>query len=182
MILKEWQKFKGWSVLEFFLSRGARVHLKGLARELKISPRTAQHYLNLYAEEGLLVREPIGNMLLYSLADNAVAKELKRAYFLLLSQKYVKEFVNANESVNSVVLYGSYASGEYDKSSDVDLLIISQSKNLDMRPFKKLESAAGAEVKIEVISIGGWREIGRKGNHFYNSVSRNNIVLYGARI
>ncbi|MDE1828680.1 MAG: hypothetical protein KGH65_05975, partial [Candidatus Micrarchaeota archaeon] len=60
MLIKEWDKFKGWSVLEFFLTNYSKIHLKGLARKLGISPRTAQIYLGLYEKEGILQSERVG--------------------------------------------------------------------------------------------------------------------------
>ena len=118
MILDEWQKFKGWVVLEFFLSRQKKIHLKGLAKELKISPRTAQVYLRLYEKGGVLEMEEVGNLKLYSLVDSPLTRELRRAYLMLKVATPIKAFANDNKSVTSIVLYGSSARGEYDSSSE----------------------------------------------------------------
>lgn len=85
-MLSEWRKFRGWAVLEFFLSQpSAQVHIKQLARELDISPQTANYYLRLYEAEGLLVSEPVGNLVRFRL-DNSLplARELKRSYACML--------------------------------------------------------------------------------------------------
>lgn len=182
MILKEWQKFKGWAVLEYFLSQQKRIHLKGLAKELKISPRTAQIYLQLYEKDGLLDMESIGNLKLYSLADSPLTRELRRAYLLLKITAPINGFVKENRSVTGVILYGSAAKGEYDSSSDIDLLVISDKKELNLKMIKGLETDIGKEVRIDVLGLGELRRLADKQDSFYKSVIKNNIQLYGATL
>ena len=180
MLIKEWNKFKGWSILEFFLTNDTKIHLKGLARNLQISPRTAQIYLKLYEKEGILQSEAVGNMILYSIADNFMTRDLKRAHFLLSIKNFVSAFLKDNEGIVSLVLYGSHAGGRYDSKSDIDLLAISQRKALDLGALKVMEGKLGKEVKIEVYSIGEWRKMEK--SDFYISIIKDNVLLYGAQL
>ncbi len=182
MLFDEWRKFKGWDVLEFFLREQRKIHLKGLAKELKISPLTAQTYLRLYEQEGILIREDVGNLKLYSLADSPLDYELKRTYMLILIMPFAKELVKDNPSITGLVLYGSTARGDYDQSSDIDLLAVSGKKELNIKSIKKLEERVKREVKIEVLTIGEVRNLASKGDSFYKSVVRSSIQLYGAAL
>ena len=183
MLLDEWRKFKGFAVLEYFLWDGERVHIKGLARKLKLSPNTAQVYLQLYESEGVLTREKIGNLVLYSLSsDSSLVIELKRFYALFRMNRYIRDFINSNKDISSLILYGSVAKGEYDKKSDVDLLVISQTRNIELKGMKAMEIALNREVKIEVLSPGEMRRLADKQDNFYLSVLKNNIVLHGASL
>lgn len=182
MLLSEWQKFKGWTVLEFFLRENRKIHLKALSRELKISPRTAQTYLNLYAKEQILEREQVGNILLYSLAHNYLALEFKRLYFSILIRPHIIDLIQKNKDISSLILYGSHATGEYDAHSDVDMIALSQAKEINLGPVKVLENSLGKEVKIEVIKFSKWKELEGKGDSFYNSVMKDHILLFGAHI
>ncbi len=182
MLLSTWRKFKGWAVLEFFLEHDVDIHLKGLARRLRISPGTAELYLKLYENEGILQNERVGNVFLYRLNANFTTMELKRAYAILKFGKYFSGFLKNNVNIASFVLYGSYAEGSYDTNSDLDLLVISQNKDLDTSYLKKLETDVGKEVKIEVFSPGEWRAMERRQNNFYNSVIKSSVLLHGARI
>lgn len=182
MLIDEWQKFKGWTVLEFFLSKQKRIHLKGLARALEISPRTAQTYLQLYEKEGILEKENIGNLTLYNLADSPLTRELRRMYLLLRITSPLSKFAAENPWVTGIVLYGSSARGDYDSSSDIDLLIISTKKELGLKRIKEMENVLGKEVKMEIMSIGDIRRLAEKQDNFYKSVLKNNIQLYGAAI
>ncbi len=181
MIIDEWKKFKGWVTLEYFLKTNKEIHVKGLARQLKISPQTANYYLKFYKKEGILKERREGNLLLYSLTDNCLVKQLKIFYTLNILSEFSKKFVKKNK-ITSLVLYGSHASGSYDKSSDIDLVIISQLKKLNLDEIKALEKKIGKEVKIQVFSLGAWRNLKRKKDSFIRSVLSKHILLYGAEI
>jgi len=181
MITEEWRKFKGWEVLEFFLRSGKEIHVKGLAKELKISPQTANHYLKFYKKVGVLKEIKKGNLLLYSLLDNTLTRQLKVFYIVDIVFPFILKFAEENK-VTSVVLYGSHASGTYDRFSDIDLLVISQQKNLELVTLKNLERKTGKEVKIHVFTLGEWRNLKRKRDSFAQSVLSNYILIYGAEI
>ncbi len=182
MLIDEWEKFRGWLVLEPFLEGDERIYIKELSRKLKISPRTAQFYLDVYEKEGILEREKVGNALLYHLSDIPVVLALKRFFIILIMKDYIENFVKQNKGISSVVLYGSSSTGEFDKRSDIDLLIISQTKDLNLVKLKALEERLGKEVKVEILSIGEWRRLALKKDHFYLSVVGKHTVLYGVKL
>lgn len=184
-MLTEFKKFKGWVVLEYFLKNPiVKIHIKKLARELKIGNYTAQHYLAVYEKDGTLSSEKIGNLKQYSLNNEVTSvQSLKKFYFLqkLSELTFSKQLIDDNPSISSIVLYGSYANGTYSDKSDIDLLIISNEK-INQESLRKLESEFGKEVGLTVYTIGEWRSLIRKGNNFVLSVIKNNVVLYGAEI
>jgi predicted nucleotidyltransferase len=182
MLTEEWKKFKGWLTLEFFLRTNGKIHVRGLAKNLKISPRTAQLYLQLYEKSKILKKEKVGNIILYSLSENPLVFEFKKLYSLINFMPYVEKFTERNPEINTVALYGSHASGRDDNKSDMDLLIISQTKKLDLEPIRDLEKKSLKEVKIQIFSIGEWKNLVTKNDLFALSVLRNHTVLYGASL
>ena len=92
----------------------------------------------------------------------------------------MRDFISDNKGIGSLILYGSVAKGEYDKNSDVDLLVVSQTRNIEFKSMKAMEIALDREVKVEVLSAGELRRLADKQDNFYISVVKNNIVLYGA--
>jgi len=181
-MLDQWRKFKGWVVLEFFLKNDERIHVKGLSKNLKISPRTAQIYLQLYEKNKILKKEKVGNIILYSFNENTMVFELKRFYFMVNFLPLIDEFVEKNPEINIIALYGSHATGKDDRKSDIDLLVISQSKKLNLELVKKMENSFGKEVKIQIFSIGEWKNLLNKNDSFALSVLKNHILLYGASL
>ena len=181
MITNEWKKFKGWVILSFFLKTNKEIHVKELARQLKVSPQTANYYLKFYKKEGILKERRKGNLLLYSLMDNSLTRQLKIVYILDILFDFSKNFCKEN-NITSLALYGSHASGTYDENSDIDLLVISQNKRLKLEEIKRLEKRLRKEVKIEVFSLGEWRSLKNKKDKFIQSLLSNYILLYGAEI
>ncbi len=181
MIVEEWRKFRGWKVLEFFLREGGEIHVQGLAKKIGVSPQTANYYLKFYKEAGVLEERRKANLLLYSLADNALTRQLKVFYIVDVIYPFILKFAKEN-SVISVLLYGSHASGTYDKSSDIDLLVVSQRKQLKLDRLKELENVTGKEVKIQVFTVGEWRNLKRRKDAFVQSVTGNSILLFGAEL
>ena len=94
---------------------------------------------------------------------------------------FLKRFVKKNNIIG-LVLYGSHASGTYDGKSDIDLLVISQQKKLKLDEVKNLERKTRKEVKIQVFSLGEWRDLKRKKDPFVEAVLLNHILLYGPKI
>ncbi len=182
MLINEWRRFKGWAVLEFFLWEGGKIHLKGLSRKLKISPSTAQHYLVLYESEGLLEKEKIGNLSIYRLIDTPLTNLLKRFYIISRLKEGINRFVQQNRSIITIALYGSSASGEYDKDSDIDLLVVSQNKDIKLDAIKRLEEDLNREIKMEILSVGELRHLELKKDNFYKSVMEKHVILYGAAL
>jgi predicted nucleotidyltransferase len=182
MLFNEWKIFRGWLVLDYFLKGGSRIYLKKLARELKISPRTAEYYLKFYEREGVLEKEEIGNMVLYNLKSGPLSQGLKRIYAVAELQPVADQLAKGNPQIASVVLYGSYAKGEFDMESDIDILIIAQPKSIAVDAFKDFEHKTGIQISAEVMTPGAWRELSNKKDNFYLALMKNHVVLWGANI
>ncbi len=185
-MLKEWRKFKGWETLEFFLKNpNSKIHIKGLARTLKISPQTSERYLNLYKKQGILKEEKVANSRLFSLNnEDFLVKELKKTWFLLTLKQsgFIKKLLEKNKDITTLAVYGAYASGEFTEHSDIDVLVVTQQKKVDMDAFRKLEEDADKKVDVTKLTLGEWRNLVKKGDSFAGSVLRNNILLEGGRL
>ncbi len=181
VITRAWKNFRGWKVLELFLKTEGEFHVREVARRLKISSQTASRYLKLYESLKVLEKQKKANAVMYSLADNAAVRALKTFYIVDFIYPAVMEFVKINKPV-SVALFGSCASGTYDRSSDIDLLVISTRKKMNVEPLKKAEKELDREISITLISPGKWKKIKEVGDEFSKSVIKKHILLYGAEL
>ncbi len=186
-MIEQWAKFKGWHVLEHFLLHpNTRIHINKLARDLKIGLQTAQRFCRSYHEDGLFIKEEVGNIHLFHLNENdARVRALKRFIgpYLVADGAYLKPFLEKNGNVLSVSLYGSFASGDYGDKSDLDILVItSDERQPDVEAFRKLEARLGKEVSITLLSFAKWRIMERKKDNFFRSVKKNNLLVWGNAI
>jgi len=123
VFLKELQKAALWKVLEYFALGNEPIHIKGLARKLGISPASAFKDLKILEKSGFLEAQKAGNSLIYSSKDLPLFLEFKRLVFLLYAMPFFEKFLKQNHEVLGLAVFGSIASGSFDKNSDIDLLI-----------------------------------------------------------
>ncbi|MBI2445741.1 nucleotidyltransferase domain-containing protein [Candidatus Micrarchaeota archaeon] len=174
-MFRSWHRFKGWSVLEYFLQHPtSAIHVNALARHLKISPLTANTYLTEYFKEEMLEREAKANAIFYRLTENPMVNALKRTYALatLHENDFVKSIISENPQATSIVLYGTRASGTYDEKSDYDVLVFSKNPTFPKRAASRLD----APVSLRIVTVGQWRMMNPS---FKESVRKNHVVLFG---
>lgn len=182
IVLYGWDRFRGWEVLKFFLAKGEKAHVKGVARALKISPGTAQDYLVGYEKQGILTKERSANAINYRLAETPLTLELKKAYFVSLLSGFIAEFEKENPYVATLALYGSHAKGTYDLKSDIDLIAISQEKKPGLKAVQRLEEKLGKDAGFQAFTPAEWGRMLRQNDSFAVAVSKNHIILYGAEL
>lgn len=181
-MINEWNKFKGWCVLQhFLLFPNSKIHINALARKINIGPNTAQRFCRIYFTDGLLKKEEIGNVHLYSINNtDARIVALKKFIGPYIVSDRLHSFISSNKSVLSIALYGSYASGDYHETSDVDLLILTSDDTLlDTAEIKKHIFALGKDFNPTILSISKWRAMEKNKNAFFISIQKNNILLWG---
>ncbi len=176
-MLYNWNKFKGWKILEFFLRSPEKIHVKGLAKKLKISSGTSQKYLLEYEKQGILEKERTANVLSYSLKETPLTLELKKTFFISKIMHFIEKFQKDNPFVVSLVLYGSHAKGTFDKKSDIDLIAVSQEKKLKLNSIKKMEEKTLKEARMQIFTLTEWKKQSKES--FGLAVSKNNILLLG---
>ncbi len=182
--LRDWQKFRGWAVLSFFLERPEKqAHINGLAKQLKISPRTANVYLELYHSTGLLEKEKLANAVFFRLRDNVLSRQTK--VFFSVAKIFESGFIEiaAKEMrFNTIALFGSYAKGTNDSNSDIDLLIISDVRKLPQKAYDALKKTFSAEINAIAMPLPQWRQKLKEENCFAKSVLKNHIILAGSEL
>jgi hypothetical protein len=183
-MIQEWAKFKGWSVMEYFLlNPNTKIHINALARELDISPRTAHVFCQAYYDDGLLLREEIGNIRRFSLNESdSRAISLKRFMgpYLVSDKSRLNPFLEKNSNVLSVSIYGSFATGEYGDQSDLDILVLAaDEKKLDTQDLASIEQKLGREAAVTTISLARWRVMERKKQDFFLSLKKNSVLVWG---
>lgn len=91
-----------------------------------------------------------------------------------------------NEDVYKIVLYGSYARGDFGNESDMDIMIVlncEKEKAMSYRKqISKIASRIGLENDIEISLLLRDRitfEEGAEALPFYKNIHREGIALYG---
>ena len=97
--------------------------------------------------------------------------------------KLVKNTINMADPNATVILYGSYARGEEDKYSDIDLLVLVDKEKISRVDQKKIkypvydiEFDLGIVISTMVLTKKNWETMHVK-TPFYENITREGIVL-----
>jgi predicted nucleotidyltransferase len=90
------------------------------------------------------------------------------------------------EDLYKIVLYGSYARGDFDNESDIDILIVLNSNMDKVRQYRKqvsrMASRVGMKNDVEVSLLLRDRETVEKGLQllpFYKNIMSEGVEIYG---
>ena len=116
-------------------------------------------------------------------SDNSMVAPLKKAYGIafVMSSKPKVVLLEIDPNIISLALFGSYAEGSFDEKSDIDFLVVTQTKKGSFVPaIDQLEDRLQKEVNISIFKLSEWRAMAKKGDAFYNRIVENHILLYGS--
>ena len=139
----------------FYMNREARVYVRQLADALDVDSTNLSRELAHLGREGFLRAEREGRQLYYSV--NRAYPYLKPVFALLQGavgiEPTLKRALQPVAGIESAWIFGSFAKGEADAASDIDLLIVGQpDQALLSREIRKAEKALRREVSYTVFA------------------------------
>jgi predicted nucleotidyltransferase len=165
----------------FFDESDGEFYLRELGRLLDMSPMTVKRALDLLVGDGLVIREERKDRIMYRANVESQSFRFAKVTYNLawLEEKGIVKWLAENvPGLSSAVLYGSFAKGENDRYSDLDLLLISEVKRM---AYTELRERTGLKVNVMNFSGAKWDSQARVNRAFYLDVITEGIVLYGQR-
>lgn len=90
------------------------------------------------------------------------------------------------DRLKKVILYGSYARGDYDKNSDIDIMILTDFNESEIAKYriKIRELACELEIENDIMISPIVRNIEKYNNRiniipFYMNVQKEGVILHG---
>jgi predicted nucleotidyltransferase len=160
-----------WKVLALIADNPYRkFYIREIAKTLLISPSSAKKAADALRDLDLTREEKIGNLrILSGNMEERLLKQIKIAR----NVDFIKPLLGKLEPSTSIVLYGSFARGENDQQSDIDLLLISNKKG-----SFALHEYRGFRLQIIKLTPVQWSKV-RKYNHAFTEEVKKGIVLKG---
>jgi len=166
-------------VLEEFL-RNYQIKLTGsfIAKKKGLNQKSAANTLNELERENILKSKIEGrNKLYYLNLDNRIQSylisvEYLRTFNFLEKNPIIKEIISKLQSKGILIIFGSYAKNLQKKDSDLDLLIIG---NYNEKNIKELEKIYNLEINIKKYDLS----IFKKPDHLFNEVIKDHILIKG---
>jgi len=143
----------------FYKNRNKKIHLRELARETKMYGQSISRYLKELEKNSILYSEKEGNLKQYSLKNNKAVYSILASFDIEKFEKlpsirknaidnYIKKL---SEMPVFMVVFGSTAKETYNEESDIDLLIVTNSK-INTKEAEKEADAINA-VKISTFQM-----------------------------
>ncbi len=181
-MIQLYQKITQLSVLKLFFDQPhSSYYLRESARILHMDPMTVSRALTLFVDDEILIKTKEKNQILYRAnLENPACRYLKISYNLswLHKKKLVDFLQNTMKTVTSVLLFGSYAKGENDENSDVDILVISLSEK---KPTAELARLLKRDVNLISFTPSEWSQQAKTNRAFYLDVILDGVVLFGTK-
>lgn len=154
----------------FFQQPHSVFHLREIARKTDLSPSTASQAVNDLEKDGLVTTEKKVTKQVQA-SDNQLFRDHKRIHNL--RQLLQSDLINKLEESyrpDAIVLFGSYARGEDDSNSDIDLALVNgHARELELGPWEK---RLDRNINLHLIRLQ------EAGDNFKTTLA-NGIVLRG---
>ena len=178
------EKYMEWKLLRLFLQNpNQNFYTKEIARKTGLGSGTVNNFLKNIHKDNILTKEIVGNVHLYRLNNELeLVKQFKKVNTLIELEKVklTKQFQKTDNTIISLILYGSYATGENFAKSDIDLLLLVHEKKPFTRHIQQLEKQLKKEISLQILTLPEWNKLKEKDKIFYESILENHIVLYGS--
>lgn len=114
-------------------------------------------------------------------------KMREREQINIITKEIIDEVIQLlQDNVYKIVLYGSYARGDFTKESDIDILILLNCTKEQVMQYRKqisrLSSRIGLKNDIEISLLLRDRETFEKGKNilpFYQNIEEEGVEIYG---
>lgn len=157
----------------FYVNRKARVYVRQLAEALQVDSTNLSREMKRLEKDGILRSETEGRQLYYSL--NAASPNLKPLLALLKGsigvEPALKDALRNLSGIESAWLVGSFAKGEADAASDIDLLIVGEPDQAQLASeTRKAEKSLRREINYTVLAPGELKRRLRTGDAFVRDI------------
>lgn len=165
----------------FFSDIEKKYYLRELERILNLPVGNIRRELIALEKASLFRREEIGKQVYYSVNKKSpVFKEFKKIVSKTIGAEglITKALKNIRE-IKIAFIFGSYAKGEENSFSDIDLMIIGNpDDDLLLSKISDIESQLDREINYHIFSRADWKEkVQKKDSFLKNILSQPKIFL-----
>jgi len=158
------------------------IYLREFGRKLKISPNSAQRFLNLFLNQGLINDFRKGNLRFFKAnIESPSFRQVKIAF----SVKKIEDSGLINllrkSGATHLILFGSSAEGKDDLNSDLDLVIIAISKKKCEEAIFLAQKNLDSEISYHIFSWDEWVRQAEQNKAFYKDIIYGGINLIGEK-
>ena len=164
----------------FLLQPGEPYHIRELASKVAAQYSAVWRELKSLEEAGLLQSESVGGRKLYRLNPEFPLLAELRGIFLKTvgAGDVIRKALGRLEGIQAAFIFGSFAEGEQDAESDLDLMILGEVDLAKLSPVvEELEGMLGREVNYVLFTKDEWESRLAEGDAFASDVRDGSKVM-----
>ena len=146
-----------------------------ISKRLKISLGATSNALRLLKKKGVLISERMGKTSLYTLrSPNTYIEYFKILNSLLTIEPLIEKLKNISKQI---ILYGSYATGNFTSDSDVDLFVVSEKREEVLKIIEKFTAKRVLNIQPVIKKQIEWMQLSQKDPEFFSELE-SGITLW----
>jgi predicted nucleotidyltransferase len=169
----------------FLLHPEARDHIRALASEVDAQYSAVWKELNNLEKAGLLQSETLGGRKIFTLNSQfPIIPELRNILLKTVGAgDLVRECLRDLEGIEVAFIFGSFAEGEPDAESDLDIMLIGDLEIAQITPLiTKMEERLARNVNYVLLAKDEWKSRLEDGDPFTTNVrDAPKVLLIGAQ-
>jgi len=148
---------------------------RGISKKLRISPGAVHAALISLEKHGILHSQHVGKTKLYRTeALNPIFPSFKVLNTLLVLEPLIEAICGISRRV---ILFGSYATGSFAASSDLDLFIVSREREKISKIIGSFKRKSGLDIRPIIKDQVEWMNLERGSPEFFDELRRG-ITLW----
>jgi predicted nucleotidyltransferase len=167
-------------ILEIFFNHPeSAYYLRQISRFLNKKPGVFQRDINNLVKNGILESYYQGNNRFFKINKNhPLYKELKSIFFKTIGIKgKLERIVKDIKGIKEAFIYGSFAKGEEQEQSDIDLCVIGTiDENSLIKKLTELEKKIDREINYILISEKEYKDRLKNKNSFLENINKQDKI------
>jgi len=150
-----------------------------ISKKLGISLGAVHAALNSLEKHGILDPERVGKTKLYRSRESDPILRTFRIFNTLLALEPLVEVMK--DFSRQVILFGSYATGNFTSSSDLDLFVVSEEKQKILTRINAFERKCGLDIRPIIMDQIEWMKLETGSPEFFDELGRG-ITLWEKQV
>ena len=168
-------------ILKLFLFNTQNSYYQNQISDLTNQPiRAVQRELERLVSIHLIERYSEGNRVYYRIdTECPILEELKSIFFKTVGiAEELKTHLQTNKDITCAFIYGSYAKGQENSTSDIDLMVIGDISSRKLSSIlTKPKNTLGREINYVVFTEKEFRQKTKRKDHFITSVLKEKRIF-----
>lgn len=157
------------------MNPGQAFYTRQISKKLGISLGATHSALRALETKHMLTSRLIGKTKIYEINISMPVLQAFRVFDIILILEPL--FITLRKISRRIILYGSYTKGTIGPESDLDLLVVTESKKIALDSIEGVKRKTGLDIRPLIMDQVEWIKLEKKSPEFFDELSHG-IILW----